>query len=80
MPIQLYSASAGSGKTYRLAIEYISLAIHKEDPYGYFRKILAVTFTNKAAQEMRERILKFLYEISLKVVRLSNHLGFQSDS
>ncbi|MFM1913361.1 MAG: hypothetical protein RIR51_1199, partial [Bacteroidota bacterium] len=63
MPIQLYSASAGSGKTYRLAIEYISLAIHKEDPFGYFRKILAVTFTNKAAQEMRERILKFLHEI-----------------
>lgn len=63
MPIKLFSASAGAGKTYRLATEYIAMAIHKEDRYGYFRKILAVTFTNKAAQEMRERILKFLFEI-----------------
>ena len=63
MPIQLLSASAGSGKTYQLAIEFISLAIHRKDNYGYYRKILAVTFTNKAAQEMRARILKFLFQI-----------------
>ncbi len=54
-------ASAGSGKTYHLALEYISLAITgKVD----FRQILAVTFTNKATREMKERILNFLQQIS----------------
>ncbi|MCD8211007.1 MAG: UvrD-helicase domain-containing protein, partial [Prevotella sp.] len=60
-PLSVYKASAGSGKTYTLALEYIKLLI--KDPYC-FKKILAVTFTNKATEEMKNRILSQLYGIS----------------
>ena len=50
----VYKASAGSGKTFTLAVEYIKLLIL--NPRAY-RQILAVTFTNKATAEMKERIL-----------------------
>ena len=56
-PLKIYKASAGSGKTYRLALEYIKLVIC--DPKCY-DKILAVTFTNKATKEMKNRIMKLL--------------------
>ncbi|MBO4999319.1 MAG: UvrD-helicase domain-containing protein, partial [Bacteroidaceae bacterium] len=56
----IYKASAGSGKTFTLAVEYIKLLI--KNPYAY-RNILAVTFTNKATTEMKERILGQLYGI-----------------
>ena len=56
----VYKASAGSGKTFTLAVEYIKLLI--KNPYAY-RSILAVTFTNKATTEMKERILGQLYGI-----------------
>lgn len=59
----VYRASAGSGKTFTLAVEYIHLLI--EDPFAY-RRILAVTFTNKATTEMKERILSQLYGIAHK--------------
>ena len=58
--ITLFSASAGSGKTYTLTIEYIKMALSEVESKGYFRRILAVTFTIKAAEEMRQRILQFL--------------------
>ncbi|MFM1820022.1 MAG: hypothetical protein RLZZ402_381 [Bacteroidota bacterium] len=58
--ITLFSASAGSGKTYTLTIEYIKMALCEVETKGYFRRILAVTFTIKAAEEMRQRILHFL--------------------
>ena len=64
MSLQLYSASAGSGKTYTLTIEYIKLALHAYESRGYFRRILAVTFTTKAAEEMRSRIIEFLSGIA----------------
>ncbi|RPH32142.1 MAG: hypothetical protein EHM93_10410 [Bacteroidales bacterium] len=57
----VYKASAGSGKTFRLAAEYIKLVIH--DPLSY-KKILAVTFTNKATAEMKGRILDELKSIA----------------
>ncbi len=57
----IYRASAGSGKTFTLAVEYIKLLI--QDPTNY-RNILAVTFTNKATAEMKERILSQLYGIA----------------
>jgi ATP-dependent exoDNAse (exonuclease V) beta subunit len=64
MSILLYSASAGSGKTYTLTLEYIKLALQEEEKRGYFRRILAVTFTIKAAEEMRSRIIEYLTGIS----------------
>lgn len=60
MELVVYKASAGSGKTFTLAIEYIKKLI--ENPKAY-RQILAVTFTNKATAEMKERILSQLYGI-----------------
>lgn len=59
--LNVYRASAGSGKTYRLAVEYLKLLV--DDPTAY-RHILAVTFTNKATNEMKTRILSQLYGIS----------------
>jgi ATP-dependent exoDNAse (exonuclease V) beta subunit len=56
--LTIFKASAGSGKTFTLAIEYIKLLI--ENPEAY-RSILAVTFTNKATEEMKMRILSQLY-------------------
>ena len=58
MELLVYKASAGSGKTFTLAIEYIKHLI--ADPRAY-RHILAVTFTNKATAEMKERIVQTLY-------------------
>ena len=52
-----YSASAGSGKTHALTGFYLSRVLH--DP-GSYRRILAVTFTNSAAAEMKSRILSRL--------------------
>ncbi len=60
-PLTVYKASAGSGKTFTLAVEYIKLLIR--DPQNY-RYILAVTFTNKATEEMKTRILGKLYGIA----------------
>ena len=60
-PLTVYKASAGSGKTFTLATEYIKLVV--ENPQSY-RNILAVTFTNKATEEMKMRILSQLYGIS----------------
>ena len=57
-PLTVYKASAGSGKTFRLAVEYIKLLIRNPQSY---RNILAVTFTNKATEEMKMRILSQLY-------------------
>ena len=59
--LTVYRASAGSGKTFTLAVEYISLLV--KDPENY-QHILAVTFTNKATQEMKMRILSQLYGIA----------------
>ena len=69
-PILLRGASAGSGKTHFLAKTYIRLLLeryfapeHPKDVYHY-RHVLAVTFTNKATAEMKERILKELNILS----------------
>ena len=58
-----YRASAGSGKTYQLVLEYLSLAL-KSGRKDNFKHILAITFTNKAAAEMKERILSSLKSLS----------------
>jgi len=62
--IDILSASAGSGKTTRLAKEYIKILLKSEDRYAY-KHILAVTFTNKATDEMKSRILEDLHLLSV---------------
>lgn len=61
----VFKASAGSGKTFRLAVEYIKLLIRNPQSY---RHILAVTFTNKATAEMKNRIISQLYGIANRCV------------
>ena len=62
MPLTIYKASAGSGKTFRLTQGYLEMLF--QDPRSY-KHILAVTFTNKAASEMKSRILERLYKLSV---------------
>ena len=71
-PLTVYKASAGSGKTFTLATEYIRLLV--ENPQSY-RNILAVTFTNKATEEMKMRILSQLYGIWKKLPESDNYLN-----
>lgn len=59
--ITVYKASAGAGKTYTLTQDYIKLILENEEAY---RHVLAVTFTNKATDEMKQRILKELYKMA----------------
>lgn len=60
--LRIYTASAGSGKTHTLTGEYLRLALRTR---GAFRYIQAVTFTNKATAEMKERILEELYSLAV---------------
>ena len=57
----VYKSSAGSGKTFTLVKQYLHIVLL--DP-NKFRNVLAITFTNKAANEMKERIIGSLREIS----------------
>ena len=59
----IYDASAGSGKTYALVRHYLQTALNTNNPEKY-QSILAITFTNKAAQEMKTRVLTQLREFS----------------
>jgi ATP-dependent exoDNAse (exonuclease V) beta subunit len=61
--LTVYRASAGSGKTYTLTLEYLKLALADASDSGKFREILAVTFTNKATDEMKARIINTLNDI-----------------
>lgn len=61
-PFLAYSASAGSGKTFALSVRYVSLLFRGESPAS----ILAATFTNKAASQMRQRVLSSLRELGSK--------------
>jgi ATP-dependent exoDNAse (exonuclease V) beta subunit len=54
------SASAGSGKTYKLVMTYLGLILGSEDKTSNFSSIMAMTFTNKAATEMKHRIIDSL--------------------
>lgn len=60
-PVKIYKSSAGSGKTFTLVLEYLAIVL--KNPWNY-RHILAITFTNKAAAEMKERIVEALMEIA----------------
>lgn len=69
-PLSVQKASAGSGKTYQLAYTYIRLALGENgrlyypDVHHRHREILAVTFTNKATEEMKQRIIRELRHLS----------------
>ena len=62
-----YSASAGSGKTFALSVRYLSLLFMGEEP----STILAATFTNKAAAEMKQRVIALLINLEAKKVELA---------
>ena len=81
---QVYNASAGSGKTFTLVKEYIKVLLNSDDIFS-FQKILAITFTNKAAGEMKERVLSSLedfadgkendlFNILIKEIRIDKNL------
>ena len=76
-PLVVYKASAGSGKTFTLATEYIKLLVI--NPLNY-RSILAVTFTNKATEEMKMRILSQLYGIWKQLPDSDNYLAKVQES
>ena len=60
---KIYNASAGSGKTYTLAKSYLKILV-KANSFDQFKTILAITFTNKAVGEMKERIINMLKSFS----------------
>ena len=55
----IYNASAGSGKTYTITREYLCILLRQDQVFA-FQNILAITFTNKAAAEMKQRIIRAL--------------------
>ena len=59
---KIINSSAGSGKTFKLAIEFISKLLVTEDD-NHFKSMLALTFTNKASAEMKDRILLYLLDL-----------------
>jgi len=85
-PYVIYDASAGSGKTFTLVKEYLKLVLAPGASQN-FRKILAITFTNKAVNEMKQRILESLYAFGqsentkgdVLLLQLSDELGIQPD-
>lgn len=66
-PFKIYNASAGSGKTYTLVKDYLKILLAAKEKEA-FRYILAVTFTNKAVAEMKERIIKNLKEFASETI------------
>ncbi|KAF0238410.1 MAG: uvrd/rep [Prolixibacteraceae bacterium] len=77
--LTVYKASAGSGKTFQLVVEYLKLLL--KNPQNY-RHILAVTFTNKATNEMKTRILETLNDLAsnqpskyISEIQKENHLS-----
>ncbi|MEC3906024.1 UvrD-helicase domain-containing protein [Tamlana sp. 2201CG12-4] len=66
-PFTIYNASAGSGKTYTLVKEYLKL-LFQSDNLFHFKRILAITFTNKAVAEMKERIIDTLKKFTTQGV------------
>ena len=73
----IYNASAGSGKTYTLVKAYLKILFSDKTDEAY-KKILAITFTNKAVNEMKQRVVNSLYAFSLDEVP-ENAGGLLSD-
>ena len=62
---KIINSSAGSGKTFNLAIEFISKLLQNKDD-DHFKSMLALTFTNKASVEMKDRILDYLNDLKFQ--------------
>jgi len=73
---QVYNASAGSGKTFTLVKEYLKILIQSDNSY-LFQKILAITFTNKAAGEMKDRVLRNLLDFSKVDIKVNSNDMFE---
>ena len=76
-PFTIYNASAGSGKTYTLVKEYLKILFQSNHPEP-FKRILAITFTNKAVAEMKARIVETLKTFSDDSVLKSENSMFES--
>ena len=73
-PFLVLKSSAGSGKTYALVRHFLFLSLKSEEAYAYSH-ILAITFTNAAASEMKERVMERLHEFTfLKALEGKNEL------
>ncbi len=75
MSFTVFKSSAGSGKTYTLVREYLKLVLSNP---ANFRHVLAITFTNKAANEMKERIVRVLKALSDHDLSAEEKDGFQA--
>ena len=78
MKAKIISASAGTGKTYTMALEFIKEINNKVD----FDKILVITFTKKATFEIKERVLNFIKQIAFKeegYLELVNNINVDID-
>ena len=62
-PLKIYNASAGSGKTYQLVLQFLRLILSNQSDNS-IKEIIAMTFTNKAANEMKERIISSLFGLA----------------
>jgi ATP-dependent helicase/nuclease subunit A len=79
-PIHCLRASAGAGKTYQLTIRFLSLLAQAGPSPDALSQIMAITFTNRAAAEMKERIIRALKQIALKAAdgsRLARETGLR---
>ncbi len=62
--VTILKASAGSGKTYSLTERFVQFLLSNKIPQNHLRNILAITFSNNAAREMKARIVSWLKDIS----------------
>ncbi len=73
----IYNASAGSGKTFTLVKEYLKIVFNSSNQY-LFKNILAITFTNKAVAEMKDRIIETLKQFSEASILENSNSMFES--
>jgi ATP-dependent exoDNAse (exonuclease V) beta subunit len=72
---KILKASAGSGKTYNLTTRYVQFILSEKIPENNPRNILAITFSNNAAKEMKERIIKLFKELYFEELEAIDHFS-----